>query len=369
MNDHKINSKSSVYFENSANEEEKLSESQSSSDGHYRVHRTLLFHARKDSGAEEYLENSVISEFNDEVVTVEHLKLTLRAERKALSVAYAELEEERNASAISANQTMAMINRLQEEKAATQMEALHYHRMMEEKSEYDQEAMLIMNDLMVKMDRERQGLEKELEICRKKLLDYEAKENTGLLRRSSHESARLKFSLVSCSNEEGSDEIYIDLNKEENGSYDHQGNGNLNTPVDDVSYFRDRFGDIDEERMSITDQLKVLDDKRCTLGEDEQHFEDAWPFYQESGKHIERISDISGEGIDHLLKAKSKTLPLLFDANIDENENEESCMHHNGFDAAITRFKLKARTAAIEKEVDQLYGLMNTLETHRDPTS
>ena len=45
---------------------------------------------------------------------------------------YAELEEERSAAAIAANQMMAMINRLQEEKAAIQMEALQYQRMMEE---------------------------------------------------------------------------------------------------------------------------------------------------------------------------------------------------------------------------------------------
>ena len=48
---------------------------------------------------------------------------------------------ERSASTIAANQTMAMITRLQEEKAAMQMEAPQYQRMMEEQSEYDQEAL------------------------------------------------------------------------------------------------------------------------------------------------------------------------------------------------------------------------------------
>ncbi|GMH21673.1 hypothetical protein Nepgr_023515 [Nepenthes gracilis] len=49
-----------------------------------------------------------------------------------------ELEEERNAAAIAANQTMAMIKWLREEKATMQMEALHYQRMMEEQAKYDQ---------------------------------------------------------------------------------------------------------------------------------------------------------------------------------------------------------------------------------------
>ena len=76
---------------------------------------------------------------------------------------YAELEEEQSAAAIAANQMMAMINRLQEEKAAIQMEALQYQRMMEEQSEYDQEALQLLNELVTK--REKQELERELELC------------------------------------------------------------------------------------------------------------------------------------------------------------------------------------------------------------
>ncbi|KAG6533183.1 hypothetical protein ZIOFF_007049 [Zingiber officinale] len=60
----------------------------------------------------------------------DELKAALQAEQKVLSTLYAELEEERSAAAIAANQTMAMITRLQEEKAAMQMEALQYHQMM-----------------------------------------------------------------------------------------------------------------------------------------------------------------------------------------------------------------------------------------------
>ena len=76
---------------------------------------------------------------------------------------YAELEEERSAVAIAATQMMAMINMLQEEKAAMQMEALQYQRMMEEQSEYDQEALQLLNELVTK--REKQELERELELC------------------------------------------------------------------------------------------------------------------------------------------------------------------------------------------------------------
>ncbi|KAG4982687.1 hypothetical protein JHK85_028167 [Glycine max] len=84
------------------------------------------------SGTEESLDGTVISDIEGGEVTIDNLKSTLKSERKALSTLYAELEEESSAYAIAANQTMAMINRLQEEKAAMQMEALQYQRMMEE---------------------------------------------------------------------------------------------------------------------------------------------------------------------------------------------------------------------------------------------
>ncbi|GJN08404.1 hypothetical protein PR202_ga26317 [Eleusine coracana subsp. coracana] len=120
------------------------------------------------------LDGSVASEMDGaEPSSVDQLKSALQAERKALSALYAELEEERNAAAIATNQTMAMINRLQEEKAAMQMEALQYQRMMEEQSEYDQEALQLMNELVTKREREKQELERELELYRHKLQHYE----------------------------------------------------------------------------------------------------------------------------------------------------------------------------------------------------
>ena len=97
----------------------------------------------------------MISDIEGGEVTIDKLKSALKSERKALSTLYAELEEERSASAIAANQTMAMINRLQEEKAAMQMEALQYQRMMEEQSKYDHEALQLLNELMMKREKER----------------------------------------------------------------------------------------------------------------------------------------------------------------------------------------------------------------------
>ncbi|KAA8540892.1 hypothetical protein F0562_024970 [Nyssa sinensis] len=97
-----------------------------------------------------------------------HLKRQVRLDRKSLIELYMELDEERSASAVAANNAMAMITRLQAEKAAVQMEALQYQRMMEEQAEYDEEALQVMKDLLTKREEEIKALEAELETYREK---------------------------------------------------------------------------------------------------------------------------------------------------------------------------------------------------------
>lgn len=97
-----------------------------------------------------------------------HLKRQVRLDRKSLMELYMELDEERSASAVAANNAMAMITRLQAEKAAVQMEALQYQRMMEEQAEYDQEALQATNTLLSKREEEIKDLEAELELYREK---------------------------------------------------------------------------------------------------------------------------------------------------------------------------------------------------------
>ncbi|KAE8699900.1 putative myosin-binding protein 5 [Hibiscus syriacus] len=91
-----------------------------------------------------------------------------RMDRKSLMALYMELDEERSASAEAAYNAMAMITRLQAEKAAVQMEALQYQRMMEEQAEYDQEALEEMVNLVAKREEELNELEAELEVYRAK---------------------------------------------------------------------------------------------------------------------------------------------------------------------------------------------------------
>ncbi|KAL8549654.1 hypothetical protein ACS0TY_008485 [Phlomoides rotata] len=384
---------------NEIEEEDKFPDTPTSVDSLNQLHKRLLMLEKRDSGAEESCDGSVTSELEggDGVVTVERLKTALRAERKVLQALYSELEEERSASAVAASQTMAMINRLQEEKAAMQMEALQYQRMMDEQSEYDQDALQLLNELMVKREREKQELEKELEGYRKKLLDYETREKIKVLRKSKDGSTRSGFSSASCSNAEDSDGLSIDLNqeaKEEEGFYIHHDNGNQNTPVDAVISLEESLADFEEERLSILEQLKVLEEKLLTVDDDnEQHFEDVKEmddFHEENGNHVDQNGHLNGEANGHgngfsdvmmngrhhrprrLAGQKGKSLLPLFDATCDENGDAMLNGNENGFNSNgghysyESRFEMENKKLAIEEEVDHLYERLQALEADRE---
>ncbi|KAJ0565395.1 putative myosin-binding protein [Helianthus annuus] len=107
-------------------------------------------------------DGSVVSEIEGETV-VDRLKRQVEHDKKVMGVLYKELEEERNASAVATNQAMAMINRLQEEKAALYTEGLQCLRMMEEQAEYDNEALQNAHDIIREKDKQIQDLEKLLQ--------------------------------------------------------------------------------------------------------------------------------------------------------------------------------------------------------------
>ncbi|KAL6968002.1 hypothetical protein U1Q18_033805 [Sarracenia purpurea var. burkii] len=88
----------------------------------------------------------------------------LEEEHAALAAIYLDLEE-RSAAATAADEAMAMILRLQEEESI-EMEARQYQRIIEEKSAYDAEEMNILKEILVRRQREKHVLEKEVEVYR-----------------------------------------------------------------------------------------------------------------------------------------------------------------------------------------------------------
>ncbi|KAM6565422.1 hypothetical protein CsatA_024550 [Cannabis sativa] len=121
------------------------------------------------------------------------LEQALEEEHAARSNLYLELEKERSAAATAADEAMAMILRLQEEKASIEMEARQYHRMIEAKAAYDAEEMNIFKEILLRREREKHFLEKEVEAYRQMILgydqsDFEIQDATGVLE---HESSTL----------------------------------------------------------------------------------------------------------------------------------------------------------------------------------
>lgn len=361
-------------------EEEKIPDTPTSVEGLHMLHKKLLLLEKKEPSTGDSLDGgSVISEFEsiDGISTVDRLTSALKAERRALNALYVELEEERSASAVAANQTMAMITRLQEEKAAMQMEALQYQRMMEEQSEYDQEALQLLNELMVKREREKQEIEKELELYRKRVHDYEIKEKMMIMRRRMTSSA-------SSSNAEDSDGLSIDLNregKEEDSFYSHPEGISHNTPIDEVIDLDESLAIFEEERRSILEQLKALEEKLFSLADEDDvnDFENNINLCKEvnngvgNGFHEEMNGSHDYQG-NRITGSKGKRLLPLFDAIGEEiedvggewNGNENGLDSISSKDTSVTTFEQKNKRDAIEEEVDHVYERLQALEADRE---
>lgn len=280
----------------------------------------------------------------DPLKTIERLRETVRAEQEALRDLYAELEEERSASAISANQTMAMITRLQEEKAKVQMEALQYQRIMEEQAEYDQEALQLLNHLMVKREKEKEQLQRELEVYREKVLEYESKANN-------------KITISNC---EAADDDNDDEKKEENREEDTSSEMDVDLEkitldcVQHMSMLGESLSEFEEERLVILDQLRVLEDRLVTM-QDNESAED--PKF--SGEFSNSYEEESYEHEGQTMASMAKSLLPLLDAA--ENESEDG--YQELPESVEKNFGSESEKLEIINQVDSVYERLQVLET------
>ncbi|PKA66143.1 hypothetical protein AXF42_Ash018433 [Apostasia shenzhenica] len=106
----------------------------------------------------------------DQLAMIMNLERKLEEEKGARAVLYVDLENERSAAASAADEALAMIVRLQKDKAEIEMEARQYQRMVEEKSSYDEEEKKILKEIIVRREREKHVLEKKVEMY-KQILD------------------------------------------------------------------------------------------------------------------------------------------------------------------------------------------------------
>ncbi|KAG6514542.1 myosin-binding protein 2-like isoform X1 [Zingiber officinale] len=368
----------SEFSENHEIEEDRAPETPNYTDGIQGMSKRFLI-GRRESVTES-LDGSVASEFEGcDTLNMDELKAALQAERKALSALYAELEEERSAAAIAANQTMAMITRLQEEKAAMQMEALQYQRMMEEQSEYDQEALQLLNELMIKKEKENQELEKDLEMYRKKLLRIEAK------KRRQMESNKVNGRCQTPSASSSAEDIIVDFSiesHEKNECADNPEGNHQRFPAGDVpspgtdqgtekhlNALKESLADFEEERLSILEQLKVLEAKLITMEDEEDpqdsksigHDTDGVLHDYENG-FSDNPEDRKLNGEPRSLGIKGKRLLPLFDAAGDEHAD-------GAVDAAPEtppNIVEDPQKLAIMEDVDNLYERLDALEGDRE---
>lgn len=372
-------------------EEDRAPETPTNSVATQRSDRMFLLERKRSLSLS--LDGSVASEMEgSEPSTVDQLKSALQAERKALGALYAELEEERNAAAIATNQTMAMINRLQEEKAAMQMEALQYQRMMEEQSEYDQEALQLLNELVSKRAREKQELERELELYRQKVQHYEDKERRRTASfKANGVSPSGSGTSVSSSGEDsdGHSDDYCELGDSPDGGNvqsssdaalssmrDQDGTKHLAALDDSLTYF-------EVERLSILEELKTLEERLFTLEDDDINTS------KEVTGHSSSDMDLPHDGLqspEYILTgdrprfggrasiSRGKSLLPLFDAVGDEacdrmppsaGAGEADQADDAATKPASVLVKEQERLAIIE-EVDHVYERLQALEADKE---
>ncbi|XP_062212182.1 myosin-binding protein 2-like isoform X2 [Phragmites australis] len=314
-----------------------------------------------------------------ELASVNQLKSALAAARKSLNTLYAELENERNAAAISADETMAMINRLQEQKAAMQMEAIQYQRLMEEQSEYDQEVLQRLNELVVKREKEKQDLERELELYRHKVHLYEAK----VRKMSRHKVDDQNGSSSASSSAEYSDDLSQSFYEGDESAHGLNGsNGSIPTDIVLQETARhlvtldDSLADFEAERLSILEQLKLLEDRLFDLDDEEPDNTKMDKHFSEEN-HLMGVSNgFSDDDISFKLHDKrkgvscrgKKLLPLFDDAtvengNIHLTKQDTEADHSTEVTLELAREQDKL---AIANEIDQVHERLHALEADRE---
>lgn len=129
---------------------------------------SLAVSLKRNDSSYESLDGFCVSDVEGETI-IDQLRRQIEHDRSCMKSLCKELEEERNAADIAANQAMAMITRLQEEKAEAEREAVQYMRLMELQAEHDMESL--ERDLLSEREKELHELQTELEFYRNSFCD------------------------------------------------------------------------------------------------------------------------------------------------------------------------------------------------------
>ncbi|CAN0898332.1 Probable myosin-binding protein 4 [Linum grandiflorum] len=258
-----------------------------------------------DAGALECLVQEIEGESVDD-----RLKRQIEHDSIIISTLTRELEEERSASAIATNQTMAMITRLQAEKAALHMEALQYLRMMEEQAEYDGEELEKTNDLLAEREKELQDLEAELDHFRLKYPEEEDEDQDA---------------------------------SSSNAGQDHVNRSNKGGMVTKSSW-----PDIEEEKSFIFQRLKSLERKLRKISQTAG----AISPYMSDSEYSEETSGVVDAG-EFFGNGDSNSASASKDRNFGGGNGQRSLQQHES----------SAELATVKNEISDLNERLEALET------
>ncbi|KAG6647302.1 myosin-binding protein 1 isoform X1 [Carya illinoinensis] len=327
---------------------------------------------RNESGLS--LDGSIVSELEGESLA-DRLKRQVEHDRKHINALYKELEEERNASAVAANQAMAMITKLQEEKATVHMEALQCLRLMEEQSEYDMEGLQKANDLLAEKEKEMQDLEAELEFYRNKY------PNESILENVAEETCDMKAIDIGIDHSESlfvengasvlrnSATAKLDICDKVEEKQTPLGNNNTGATKSEL------FG-LEDERSYVLQCLKNLEKKLYVLSSNGVFLKNGEYPKNGDGKSELKESNFEGETQENG-PIEEDDLSIRHDGSVSSaNLNAEAsleqaqliCNENIEFDTAAQGSSVLHRgadLASIEDEVSDLKGRLEALEADR----
>lgn len=307
---------------------------------------------KRNDSSYESLDGISVSDIEGESI-VDRLRRQVEHDRSCMNSLYKELEEERNAAAVAANQAMAMITRLQEEKAALHVEALQYLRMMEEQAEYDMEALERANDLLSEKEKELQDLETELEFYRNNLpdesgLEYLRRETSVL---DNHAAAHSENSPDTSS---GSKSAKIS-----------KANGKCKPMSSSVSNFED-------EKLYISQCLKKLEKKLYQAycsgkvedmpnGLNSYKIKDGVGNFEDFPPNVDTLLNF----VENKSSASNGNPARYYASNGTPADGEENDCHYEKRDN-LPENRGDTNSAAFEKEIAVLHDRLEALETDRD---
>ncbi|XP_076908693.1 uncharacterized protein LOC143565679 isoform X2 [Bidens hawaiensis] len=196
---------------------------------------------------------------SEETSTGASLKEAIFTQQQLLQKLYNELEVEREFSATAASEALAMILRLQGEKAAVKMESEHYKRLAEEKIYHAEESMEIFEELIHQKEMEIANLDYQVQAYRYKLSSL-GLEDSGL-----HET-KFPESLLQIGEKETSPESLLRRNsappKLFKMAYLKRINLERNrsvSPESDIERSDESHHNLDSDKQTYWEQIRKLD--------------------------------------------------------------------------------------------------------------